>query len=105
MNNQRIYKTYIGQYDKMLAVKDWMIRYHYLLSCIVRKSKPDDYINEELKKLKIMYSYKSRKLKVENYDFDVLNVICSDLLEQFSEFESKKFTSFEELENDKLIIW
>lgn len=98
----KIKKEYIGGIEDLVILKEWLYEYHYLISVISNKLKDEIYINKLLKQLEIDVKYKKTD---EYYDITVLSNILLDFSTQYINITNKVYKNFDELEDDKLLLY
>lgn len=105
LENQRIYKRYVGQYNELLELKKWFWLFHHVMICIIKEAKSEKFICEKLDILKINYTYKPNKGLFKGCDTLEFDKIYYDFNDQFEIIERNEYSKFNDLENDKLILF
>lgn len=101
VRNQKIYKKYIGQFEKIEKIELWMFKYHNLITKIANKDKIEN-IKTSAEEINLKFDYKG----YQQWDINIIELdeIFKDFFQQIAIMCENEYFDFLIMENDKLAL-
>lgn len=101
VRNQKIYKKYIGQFEKIEKIELWMFKYHNLITKIANKDKIEN-IKTSAEEINLKFDYKG----YQQWDINIIELdeIFKDFFQQITIMCENEYFDFLIMENDKLAL-